>query len=458
MARRHRYSQLLPVVNIITDSLLLNLSFLLAYYIKFGIEKDILIDQQYLGLLIVINTLWLAFSITKYPYERSRVSYNLPSQLIQFFQVVVLHAAFISILWVFIKGGSFSRAQLAITYVVFVVAGATWRLTILVLLKRFRAAGWNIRNYVIAGYGELTPTIVHYFNSYPEMGFHFKGYYDSNARQRTGGDLNDLKIMIAQYQVDTVYCCIPYLQQDELREIIEFAQNHSCAVKLFFDYRSFVDKEVSVEYHDFLPIVNVSDKPLTDIKVYILKRTFDLVFSLAALLLLSPLLVLIALITKVGSPGPVFFTQSRIGQYGKSFKIYKFRSMYANLEEIPIPSQGSKDPRVTPWGRFMRKTRLDELPQFFNVLKGDMSIVGPRPLTFYDAEGIMEVAPEYRFLLSLRPGITSFGQVHFGHARNVEESVERLSFDLEYLKKNSFSDDIRIIFKTLSVMVGGKGR
>jgi putative colanic acid biosynthesis UDP-glucose lipid carrier transferase len=132
--------------------------------------------------------------------------------------------------------------------------------------------------------------------------------------------------------------------------------------------------------------------------------------------------------------------------------------MYFNLEEVPIPSQGSEDPRVTPWGRFMRKTRLDELPQFYNVLRGDMSIVGPRPLTFFDAEGIMEVAPEYRFLLSLRPGITSFGQVNYGHARNVEESVERLNFDLVYLKKNSFSDDIRIIFKTLSVMVGGKGR
>lgn len=458
MVRHHRYSQLLPAANIIIDGLLLNLSFLSAYYLKFGIEKDIIIDQSYLGFFIVFNALWFAFSITKYPYERSRISYNLSSQLLKFLQVVALHAGFTAILWVFMKGGNFSRLHLALSYVIFIAFGGAWRVALLIFLKRYRATGWNIRNYVIAGYGEITPIIVHYFNSYPEMGYHFKGYFDTNSVKRADGDFSDLKIMIAQYEVDTVYCCVPYLHEDDLRDVIEFAQNHSCDVKLFFDYRSFVNKEVSVEYHDFLPIINVSDKPFSDIRVYLLKRSFDLAFSLTALLLLSPLLLLISLLTKYSSSGPVFFKQKRIGQFGKSFTIYKFRSMYFNLEEVPIPSQGSEDPRVTPWGRFMRKTRLDELPQFFNVLRGDMSIVGPRPLTFFDAEGIMEVAPEYRFLLSLRPGITSFGQVNYGHARNVEESVERLNFDLVYLKKNSFSDDIRIIFKTLSVMVGGKGR
>lgn len=458
MVRQHRYSQLLPIVNIIVDGSLLNLSFLSAYYLKFGIEKDILIDQSYLGFLIIFNAIWFAFSITKYPYERSRVSYNLSSQLIKFIQVVMLHAGLIAIIWVFMKGGSLSRLHLFLTYALFVALGSTWRITLLVFLKWYRATGWNTRNYVIAGYGEITPTIVHYFNSYPEMGYHFKGYYDSHAVKRTDGDFDDLKILIAQYEVDTVYCCIPYLYQDDLRDIIEFAQNHSCDVKLFFDYRSFVNKELSVEYHDFLPIINVSDKPLSDIKVYLIKRSFDLVFSCSALVILSPFLLLISLITKYGSSGPIFFKQKRIGQYGKSFTIYKFRSMYSDPEEVPLPSQGLEDPRVTPWGRFMRKTRLDELPQFYNVLRGDMSIVGPRPLTFFDAEGIMEVAPEYRFLLSLRPGITSFGQVHYGHARNVEESLERLIFDLEYLKKNSFADDIRIIIKTVSVMVGAKGR
>ncbi|HEV7349022.1 exopolysaccharide biosynthesis polyprenyl glycosylphosphotransferase [Telluribacter sp.] len=458
MPGRYRYSQLLPILNIVVDSVLLNIAFLLVYYTKFGLREDLIMDEAYMGLLVAFNALWLAFSITKYPYEKSRISFNLPTLLVQYFQVVILHAGFIAILWVLIKGFHYSRYHIAGTYFVFAFLGTTWRFSSLIFLKWYRAAGYNTRKYSIVGYGKLAPTIVHYFNSYPEMGYQFSGYYDTTPSRHINGDLDDLKIMIARYEIDTLYCCLPYLHHHHLKDIIEFAQNYSCEVKIFFDYRSFVNKEVNVEYHGFVPVISLSDKPFRDLKASLIKRTFDIIFSLTSLLLLAPLLFLIALITKFTSPGPIFFNQERIGQFGKSFTIYKFRSMYSRSEATPIPSQGALDPRITHWGHFMRKTRLDELPQFFNVLKGDMSIVGPRPLTVFDVEGIMEVAPEYRFLLTMRPGITSFGQVSYGHARNVEESVARLLYDLEYLKKNSFTEDIRIMVKTLQVMVKANGR
>ncbi|WP_018616010.1 sugar transferase [Segetibacter koreensis] len=189
-----------------------------------------------------------------------------------------------------------------------------------------------------------------------------------------------------------------------------------------------------------------------------LKRSFDLVVSSITLITGFPFFAFLVIITKITSTGTVFFQQQRIGKNGRPFYIYKFRSMYIGAENSGPQLAKENDPRVTGWGRIMRKTRLDELPQFVNVFLGHMSIVGPRPERPFFIEQIIEKAPEYKRLLSIKPGITSIGQVKYGYAENVEQMIERMKLDLLYLDDQNLSTDLAIILETVRVIAQGKGK
>lgn len=190
----------------------------------------------------------------------------------------------------------------------------------------------------------------------------------------------------------------------------------------------------------------------------ILKRFFDFLVSSIALITGSPFFALLVIITKITSGGNVFFRQERIGKNGAPFYIYKFRSMRINAENSGPQLACDNDPRITGWGRIMRKTRLDELPQFLNVFLGQMSIVGPRPERRFFIEKIIQKAPEYKNLLSIKPGITSIGQVRYGYAENVEQMIERMQWDLLYLNNPTLVVDMGIIAETVRVMIQGKGK
>jgi exopolysaccharide biosynthesis polyprenyl glycosylphosphotransferase len=272
-------------------------------------------------------------------------------------------------------------------------------------------------------------------------------------------NIEELNNKILDNEIDYVYCCLPYTDNDTLKGIIELSQYKQCNVKLLMDFRSFMTKSVEIEYHDYLPIINVNTSPFADTKVAFVKRTFDVIFSASVLIIGSPIYLIVALITKLSSNGPVFYSQERIGQWGKPFRIYKYRSMYVNSEKgTPMLSQGSNDNRITPWGRLMRKTRLDELPQFYNVMVGDMSIVGPRPERQYFINQIISEEPDYLKLLSVKPGITSIGQVKYGYASNVQEMIDRFKYDIEYLDKGSLKTDLSVIIQTIKVVTLGKGK
>lgn len=187
------------------------------------------------------------------------------------------------------------------------------------------------------------------------------------------------------------------------------------------------------------------------------KQLMDLVLSIMALIVLSPLILVLSIGVKISSPGPIFYKQPRVGRYGLEFQIYKFRSMYHKAEENGPELSSKHDPRVTRFGQLMRKHRLDEIPNFFNVLRGDMALVGPRPERAYFIRKITQEAPHYVLLHKVKPGITSWGQVKYGYAENVEEMVKRLRFDILYIENRSLFVDLKILFYTVITIVKGKG-
>ena len=187
------------------------------------------------------------------------------------------------------------------------------------------------------------------------------------------------------------------------------------------------------------------------------KQMFDIIIAVITLILLLPLIIFLAVGVKLSSPGPIFYKQQRVGRYGKVFRIHKFRSMYHNAEENGPELSSRHDPRVTRFGQFMRRHRLDEIPNFINVLKGEMALVGPRPEREYFIKKITEEAPHYIHLHKVKPGITSWGQVKYGYAENVQEMIKRLRYDILYIENMSLFVDLKILFYTAITILRGRG-
>lgn len=192
--------------------------------------------------------------------------------------------------------------------------------------------------------------------------------------------------------------------------------------------------------------------------VAFIKRIFDLLVAFILLVSTSPFILFSILMVRIGSKGSIFYMQERLGKHGRPFKIIKLRSMFENAEKLGPQLSSEEDPRITSWGRTMRKYRLDELPQFVNVLKGDMSIVGPRPERRFFFDQITTQAPQYKYLLKVKPGITSWGMVKYGYAENVDEMLERARYDLIYTENITLINDIKILFYTLVTVLEGRGK
>lgn len=458
---RHRYSILFFPLHIIVDFLSLNSAFVGAYWLKFQTIETVSLPP-YASLWWLFNAIWLVEILILRPYIYPRQLFKAGHLLKSLSILTAIHIAIISICWVAMRGYYYSREHLLITYVLFLILAAAFRIGGLIFLQQYRARGYNNRRYIIVGYGKLADSIRSFYEAHPEMGFRFYGYFDHPSSENEGllkGDYSALQPYVTREGVDCIYCCMPYIDNGQMKTIVDRAEAMDYQVKVLVDFRGFLTRPASVEYHDFLPVLNLSSRMLDDFRVNTLKRAFDIVFSLGVLVIGSPIFLLLALITHLTSVGPSFYAQERVGQEGKIFKIYKFRSMYTDAEKSgPVLSAGLLDERITPWGRFMRQTRLDELPQFVNVLRGDMSVVGPRPERQYFIDKIVEIAPEYHSLLKVKPGITSIGQIKYGYAATIDEMVQRLRYDLLYPKRRSFLFDMWIIAQTLRVMAQGRGK
>ncbi len=272
------------------------------------------------------------------------------------------------------------------------------------------------------------------------------------------GSYKDLQRIIREYKIEEIIIATEPHEKEVVEQIISDLESNEVIVKILPQMHDYLVGFVKAGYLFSTPLIQISPEPLPIWQQFI-KRMIDIVFSVIAIILLSPVYIFAAIMVKRSSPGPIIYSQERIGKGGKPFKMHKFRSMYQNAESMGKPQLSSDDdPRITKFGKFMRKTRVDELPQFFTVLKGDMSIVGPRPERQYFIDKITERAPHYKMLQRIKPGITSWGQVKFGYASNVDEMIERLKYDILYLENMSLAMDFKIMIYTALIVVQGRGK
>lgn len=271
------------------------------------------------------------------------------------------------------------------------------------------------------------------------------------------GHSNDVKNIIEEHHIEEVIIAMEKSEHHKIQHIVNDLSDTNVRIKVIPDMYDILSGSVKMSSIFGAPLIEVNAE-IMPVWEQSLKRIMDIVISIFAIILLMPVYICLAILVKISSPGPIFYSHERVGKHGKSFVMFKFRSMYKDAEKNGPALSSKNDSRITPLGKVLRRTRLDETPQFFNVLKGDMALVGPRPERRYFIEQIVKKAPHYKHLHKVRPGITSWGQVKFGYAENVDEMVERLKYDVLYIENMSLLVDIKILIYTILIVLQGRGK
>ena len=325
-------------------------------------------------------------------------------------------------------------------------------------MRKIKNREWAMKVLII-GAGGKAVRIAH---DLYRLGYDICGFVSEDERTLVKADRNqvlgtveDIPVLMEKENVDEIVLAVESKNNKALLGILYSLYWYKRPIKVLADRFNMLSK-IQLRTIRGIPLVDVTDNNFSPAEQNI-KLFLDKVCSVVALLLLSPLFAYIAWRVKKDSPGPVFFRQERIGYLGQPFWMYKFRTMYVNAEENGPSLSSEDDLRVTPFGRIMRKYRLDELPQFWNVLKGDMSLVGPRPERKYFIDEIVKTAPYYYLLHNVRPGITSLGMVKYGYAASVDKMVERMEYDILYYENMSLTLDLTILIYTVKTVITGKG-
>jgi exopolysaccharide biosynthesis polyprenyl glycosylphosphotransferase len=332
-----------------------------------------------------------------------------------------------------------------------------------ILVSSVQKKGQGFKTLIVGG-NEKALEIYQELINLPKNVNEFIGYVNINGVDHllkdyipNLGKVTELEELIQKNEIEEVIIAIESSDHDRLKDILVKIDDGKTKIKVLPDMYVILAGSVKMTNIYGALLIEITSDPMPYWQRAI-KRVMDIVLSFIAVILLIPFYIFSAIAVKMSSPGPILFLQERVGMNGNQFKIIKFRTMYVNSEAAGPQLSSSNDPRITKIGRFMRKTRLDEFPQFINVLLGDMSLVGPRPERQFYIDQIVKIEPQYLHLNRVRPGITSWGQVKYGYAENVEQMLQRMKFDLIYLKNRSLALDIKIMFYTIIIVVKAKGK
>lgn len=453
--RHRRYSKYFPLLFILLDLSSLNLSFTAASFIKFG--NHLYGNENYLALQFVLNVFWIFVFFSSRLHDLNR-ELKLGEQINRVLTSLVLNMAIVLSIWFVTKPFYFSRQQLFFTYFIFSVLVIAWRTGWFYFIRHYRKQGYNVRNVIVVGYEDLAKQMINFMNTNLSLGYKLVGVFDDreNASEKFQGSVNQVERFVANNNVDIVFCNLNVLQKDRLQELVHFADSNLLKVKILSQFSKMELSNLSIQNYGFIPVLNVNEIPLDNSINQFVKRAFDIAFSgIVIIFILSWLMPLISLIIRIESSGPIFFKQKRHGRGNRHFACLKFRTMIINPDADE--KQAIKgDERVTRIGGFLRRTSIDELPQFLNVFLGDMSVVGPRPHPIKLNERYQPNIEKFWQRHAVKPGITGLAQAKgFRGETDFSAMSGRVRLDRFYVKNWSLILDLKIIFLTITSIMKG---
>ncbi len=443
--KQGRYSGYLRPISYLIDLSIIN-GLAILYFFK-DIDPNVFV--------LVISISWIILSIYSKFYDVYRYTREVT------ILALILRQMVLFTLIIFAFSGYYNELEInpqaifnySITIFFFITI---FKFALYYFLQKYRASfGGNYRKTVIFGVNKKTLALEHFFNKKPEYGYVHKKTFSLKNKEI---DLNSCFSFIKEQNIDEIYCSISELSNNQISEISDFADNNLKILKFLPDNKEIYSKKLKYEYYDYIPILSLRNIPLEESINNVVKRLFDIVFSsMVIILILSWLTPIIAILIKLESKGPVFFKQTRNGFNYKEFDCYKFRSMTPN-KDAHLHQATKGDLRVTKIGRFIRKTSIDELPQFFNVLFGDMSVVGPRPHMVSHTNMYAKKIDKFMVRHFVKPGITGLAQISGfrGEIETDKDIIGRVKYDIFYIENWSLLLDLKIIFKTFMNAVKGE--
>ncbi|MFY0626302.1 MAG: undecaprenyl-phosphate glucose phosphotransferase [Reichenbachiella sp.] len=453
----HRYSSYIPIIFLCFDIISLSIAYFIAHYVKFG---TIYLSQNYAVLYACLVSLWVLIFFSAKLQNANRESWVI-DHLNKLNTALIANLALVFAIWFLVKPEYFSRHQLVLTYLFFGFLSAGWRILWYYAIRLYRAKGYNHRQVAVVGISKTSKELVNYFTRNPGFGYKFVGFFDNEEnRQEVLGNVEDLEIYSEKNKIDFIYAYLPVLNNKQIKFLIDFAENNLIKLKIISDFSKLGLSNLSIQNHGSISVVNVTEIPLDHPLNKIIKRGFDILFSLIIILiLLWWMLPLIGLLIKLESRGPILFKQSRTGLNNKKFTILKFRTMVVHNDST-VKQATKSDNRITRLGAFLRKTSLDEFPQFLNVFSGDMSVVGPRPHAIKHNEEFQRKIDRFVQRHAVKPGITGLAQAKGfrGETATFNDISGRVKLDRFYVKNWSLILDLRIIWLTSWSLIRGNDK
>ena len=441
------------------DMSVISLSLVLAWYIRFdtdllGFGRGIWGFNHYMMPLIFIIPSYIFLFYVLGLYSPQRTQKNILSEAFKIIEANIIGLLFVTTLLFVFELTEYSRYLLAMFAIFSTTFSIIERLSVRQSLKYIRSRGHNIKYILIIGAGELGKKVSHTISQNEYMGYNIVGFLDDNLEKNSQcngskiiGSVGDLADIISNELVDRVIVTLSPRHYELLESIVETCEKCGVRAEIVPDYYRYMPATPHIDIIEGIPIIQIRQVPLDNLFNRFIKRFFDITLVILAIIILSPLLIFTAIMVKITSPGPIIFKQERLGRNKKSFYMYKFRSMKVqDTEKEKFQWTTEDDPRKTRFGSFIRRTSIDELPQFFNILKGDMSLIGPRPERPHFVGKFKEEVPKYMIKHHVRPGMTGLAQVN-GYRGNTS-ITKRIEYDIQYVENWTLMMDIKIFFRT----------
>ncbi|WP_298397580.1 undecaprenyl-phosphate glucose phosphotransferase [Flavobacterium sp.] len=446
-----RYSKYIRPLSTVLDVLVLTI--LSLYFFR-----DLNLEMVYFVVYQSLAWILIAFLVKFYEVFRFTTPVEIISKLFRQFSIFLL---VIIAFFPFAKTAIFSGKAIAIMMIISFILIAGIKYFLFFYLKKYRITTKNnFRNAIIIGFTPEAIRLKEVFDNRQDYGYRFQGYFsDKKQNPEIKGKVDDIKDFVVVNKIDEIYCSLNEISNEKLKDLVEFADENNKTIKFIPDTKEIFSKNMKIDYYELFPVLSLQKTQLHNPTIKGIKRGFDVIFSLFVIIVvLSWLMPLIAILIKLESKGPIFFKQGRPGLDEHEFFCYKFRSMQVN--ETTEKEASKNDPRVTKMGKFMRKTSIDELPQFFNVLLGDMSVVGPRPHLWSQNKSYASKIKRYMVRHYVKPGITGLAQVkgYRGEIETDEDMINRIKFDVFYIENWSIVMDIKIIIQTVVNIFKGEDK